>query len=515
MIGADILARSLHAAGTGILFNLSGNQVMPLYSPLVDAGIRLVHTRTEAAAVHMADGYARLTERPCPVLVTAGPGHLNALGAIYVAKMAESPVVLLSGHAELTNLGRGAFQEIDQTGLARRVAKAAWVVREPARLGEELARAYRLATAGVPGPVCLGLPADVLRAVVPGCAPPPARRFARRAPAARGPAVDALLDAFRHARRPLLLTGAASARGSRWESVRRAAAAIGAPALPMESSRGANDPALGAARTIFARADLVVLVDRPADFALGFGRPPLFARGVRFLPTDIATLAAAGARAPAPERRTWCDEVAAAVSAGREDWPTVEASEATPMHPLRLVAAVRALIRPGDVVVSDGGEFGQWAQAGIARLDPRPELVVNGPSGAIGAALPFAIGAKLARPDARVFAFQGDGACGYHVAELDTAVRHGVELLLVVGDDGRWNAEVQIQKSLGGPPLDALGIPGVRYDRVAAAFGAHGERVTRPSELDGAFARALATGRPALVDAEIEPVPAPAFGAGH
>src|SRR6185369_10718042 len=110
-------------AGARVPFNLSGNQVMPLYSPLVDAGIDLVHTRHEAAAVHMADAYARLTERPCPVQVTAGPGHLNALPAIYVARMAESPVVLLSGHAELANLGRGAFQEMDQTGLGRRVAK--------------------------------------------------------------------------------------------------------------------------------------------------------------------------------------------------------------------------------------------------------------------------------------------------------------------------------------------------------------------------------------------------------
>src|SRR5437868_10525586 len=108
--GADLLVQALAAAGTTILFNLSGNQIMPLYTPLVDAGIDLVHTRHEAAAVHMADAYARLTERPCPVLLTAGPGHANALGAIYVATMAESPVVVLSGAAELANAGKGAFQ---------------------------------------------------------------------------------------------------------------------------------------------------------------------------------------------------------------------------------------------------------------------------------------------------------------------------------------------------------------------------------------------------------------------
>src|SRR3989442_12607088 len=105
MTGAALLARGLAAAGARLLFTLSGNQVMPLYDHLVDAGIALLHTRHEAAAVHMADAYARLTERPCPVLLTAGPGHANALGALYVARMAESPVVLLSGHSELRDAG--------------------------------------------------------------------------------------------------------------------------------------------------------------------------------------------------------------------------------------------------------------------------------------------------------------------------------------------------------------------------------------------------------------------------
>ncbi|HEY3108643.1 MAG TPA: thiamine pyrophosphate-binding protein, partial [Chloroflexota bacterium] len=282
--GATVLASALKQAGVETLFNLSGNQIMPLYSPLVDAGVRLIHTRHEASAVHMADAGARLTERPCPALVTAGPGHTNALTATYLAWLAESPVVLLSGHAELANQGLGAFQEMDQVGLARRVAKAAWLATDPARLGDDLARAYRLAASGRPGPVHISLPADVLRANAPDPPPvPAASAFEPRPRRPTGQQTAALLDLIGAARRPLLLAGPAMARGRRWAAVKSLADALGAPALPIESPRGANDPSLGAVRTVFPRADLVVLLGRRVDFSLGFGRQPLFSPEVRFV----------------------------------------------------------------------------------------------------------------------------------------------------------------------------------------------------------------------------------------
>ena len=514
--GAQLLADAIRNAGVRTVFNLSGNQIMPLYSPLVDAGIDLLHVRHEAAAVHMADAWSRLTEQPSLVLLTAGPGHANALGATYVARMAESPVVILSGASELSRAGQGAFQEIDQAGMAKRVAKAAWLSRNPARLGDDLARAFRLAATGRPGPVSLSLPADVLRADAGGAAAPPSRAFRARRATASDTDARALLETIGRARRPLLLAGPAVARGSGWTLVRRLAERTGAPALPMDSSRGANDPTLGGVRTIFPKADLAVLVDRDPDFSLGFGRPPVFAPDVRLVRTSRAVVERAiGLPGASPTGTAWAEKVAAAMRLGRETWPAVEASSDVPMHPLRLVAGVRAHMQPGDVFVSDGGEFGQWAQAGAASLDPSPDRVVNGPSGAIGAAIPFAIGAALARPDARIFAFQGDGACAYHLTEVDTAVRRNLPFVLTIGNDGKWNAEVQIQRNLGGAPLDCLELGPVRYDRAAAGLGAHGEWLTRPDEVDGAVRRALATGKPAVLNALIQGIAAPTFGSAH
>jgi len=133
--GADLVVEALTAAGVKNLFTLSGNQILSVYDATNGRAIRLIHTRHEAAAVHMADGWGRLTEQPGVALVTAGPGHCNALSALYVALMAESPVVLLSGHCPRSQIGRGAFQEIDQVAAARPVTKAAWLAEDPQTSG--------------------------------------------------------------------------------------------------------------------------------------------------------------------------------------------------------------------------------------------------------------------------------------------------------------------------------------------------------------------------------------------
>src|SRR5262245_33391533 len=160
--GADLLARSLAAAGTRHLFALSGNHVMPVFDAALDAGLQLIHVRHEAAAVHMADAWGRLTGDPGVALVTGGPGHANAVGALYTALAAESPLVLLSGHAPLSELGRGAFQEMAQADLATPVTKASWTARDPALLAADVGRALAVARSDRPGPVHISLPFDVL-----------------------------------------------------------------------------------------------------------------------------------------------------------------------------------------------------------------------------------------------------------------------------------------------------------------------------------------------------------------
>ncbi|MGH7421596.1 MAG: thiamine pyrophosphate-binding protein, partial [Candidatus Rokuibacteriota bacterium] len=164
--GAHLVVEALAVAGVRRLFSLSGNQILSLYDATLDSGLSILHTRHEAAAVHMADAWGRLTEEPGVALVTAGPGHCNAVSALYGALMAESPVVLLSGHAPAGQLGRGAFQEMDQAAVAAPVCKASWMAKDAARLGEDITAALDLARSGRPGPVHVSLPGDLLDAKV-------------------------------------------------------------------------------------------------------------------------------------------------------------------------------------------------------------------------------------------------------------------------------------------------------------------------------------------------------------
>src|SRR5690348_6485293 len=162
--GADALVRAMQTAGVRRIFTLSGNHIMSVFDAALDAGITLVHTRHEAAAVFMADAWGRLTGEPGVALVTGGPGHANAVAALYTALAADSPLVLISGHAPLAELGHGAFQEMRQADIAAPLAKASWTARSADTLGAEVARALREAKSGRPGPVHLSVPNDVLDA---------------------------------------------------------------------------------------------------------------------------------------------------------------------------------------------------------------------------------------------------------------------------------------------------------------------------------------------------------------
>jgi acetolactate synthase-1/2/3 large subunit len=523
--GATRLVDALVSAGVPRIFSLSGNQILSVYDATIGRDVAIVHTRHEAAAVHMADAWGRLTERPGVALVTAGPGHLNAISALYGARMAESPLLLLSGASPRGQRGRGAFQELDQVAAARPVVKAAWSVDDPAHVGADVARALALAGSGRPGPVHLSLPGDVLEAAAPDAAataPPPASPLVTERDAL------AVISLLAEAKRPLILTGPALGRGARRAAVQRLARATGAPALPIESPRGVNDPWLRAATARLGEADLVLLLGKPLDFSLRFGQA--FARDCRVVALDTeapsterATLAltvdpaasaerlAAVAAARAWPGTGWRDEVESARQATPPAWAEAGRSARTPLHPLRVCAALAPLVEAGAVLVADGGEFGQWVQAA---LEPR-ERLINGLSGSIGSALPMAVAAKLACPERAVLAVMGDGTFGFHAFELDTALRAGAPIVVVVGNDARWNAEHTLQlRHYGAERTIACELLATRYERVAEALGAHGELVERAEDLAPALARSLAAGRPACVNVMIDGLAAPTFGGG-
>jgi acetolactate synthase I/II/III large subunit len=528
--GADALVATLARAGVQRMFTLSGNHIMSVFDACLDQGIELIHTRHEAAAVHMADAWARLTGEVGVALVTGGPGHANAVSALYTVQMSESPVVLLSGHAPDNERGAGAFQEMRQADMAAPVTKASWTCTGAESVGADTDAAMRIALAGRPGPVHLSLPSDALEnaardgdggasRAVPAALPLEARTAAQ------------VVEFLAGASRPLILGGPATLTTRGRVRIAALEQATGVPVIGMESPRGINDPSLGAFPEILAQADRVLLLGKRLDFTLKFGRAPAVAADCRFIQIDpddyelqrsqraVGDRLALAVRAdtfvaieqlcrPASRSRAdgWLRDVRAALAT--RDTASDRPAEPGRLHPVELCAALQPVLdsHPQSVLVCDGGEFGQWAQACLHA----PRRVVNGPAGAIGSALPMALAGRLAEPGAPVIALMGDGTAGFHLAEFDTAVRYGLPLVAVIGNDARWNAEYQIQlKAYGRERTIGCELLPSRYDQVCVALGGHGEFVESPDQMAPALRRALASGRPACINVALQGVAAP------
>ena len=535
--GADIVVRTLDRAGHTTIFTLSGNHIMSLFDAAIASRLDLIHTRHEAAAVHAADAFGRLTGRPGLAMVTGGPGHANATAALMTALGQEAPLVLLSGHTETTQLGRGGFQELRQAEMAAPVAKASWVATDTARLGMEVAKAIRIATAGRPGPVHLSLPSDLLDAEVPATAIawPGAADFIAEPVTLSDPAADTVLALIAGAARPLLIAGPQLANRSGRALLTRIENATNLPACIMESPRGFADATLGAFADLAARCDLIVLLGKALDFTLKFGVAPAVDPACRFVMIDpdatilqrairekgprlafgcVADTHPAGntlirrASGHAPSTTVWLKEARSHLTDRPASWETLSSQTADKLHAIEVFRALKPYVErnPDSVLVCDGGEFAQWGQS-LLSCERR---MINGVTGSIGSSLPMALGARVVEGVAPVFAVLGDGTFGFHMAEFETAVRRNLPFIAVVGTDARWNAEYNLQvRDYGANRAVGCELMATRYDLVVTALGGHGELVRRPQEMQGAIERALASSKPACINVMIEPIPAP------
>ena len=538
--GADIVIRALEQQGVARVFTLSGNHIMSLFDAALGRSIDLVHVRHEAAAVHMADAWGRLTGEPGVAMVTGGPGHANAVGALFTALGAESPMVLLSGHAATWELGRGGFQELDQAAMAAPVTKASWMARSTATLAEDVGRAIDIARSGRPGPVHLSLPSDLLDDTVGGDLiswPKPQRRLGV---ALHEGIADAVLAALQAAARPVILAGPHLASRQGRALLAELEQATRVPAVVLESPRGVADATIGAFSEVMRRADLVVLLGKALDFTVRWLEPPVADKSARVIVLDPdgalvaraarekgerlligavadsmlaaqALIARAKLREPRPQG--WLAEARAAIDGRPRTWDRLASTTPGKLHPIEVFRALGPVVarNPATILICDGGEFAQWGQC----LLKAPRRMINSVTGAIGAGLPFALAARVHDADAPVFAVMGDGTFGFHMAEIETAVRRKLPFVAIVGNDACWNAESQLQRRhYGENRMHGCELLPARYDLLASALGGHGELVEAADQLDGAIARAIASGKPAVINVMTESIAAPVLSRG-
>ncbi len=549
-IGGHLVAEELYRAGVRDVFTLCGGHIAPIYDGCLRYGIRLIDTRHEQAAAHAGDGYARLTRGPGVALVTAGPGVTDAVTGIANAYQAQSPLIVLGGAAEVRSAGRGALQEMEQLPMMRSITKWCATASDPKRLRELVQTAVRQAISGVPGPVFLELPFDVLMAqvddnelVVPPLLPPWPRM--QSAPAQ----IEQAAALFRAASKPVIFAGSQVYWDGAPAALDRLCAATNIPVVCNGMGRGAlpadHPQVLSLARKKALRAtDLVLVIGTPLDFRVGFGAS--INPGAKIIQldrdvtqlgknraTDLALgghvdlvleqlLAALGGGAELRDRYApWLAELRAEEKkqngqlVGHMQLAGQPAGQ--PINHYQLAAALSEALGAGPngtgtigedvIIIGDGGDVVALASKVIPLSRPG-QWLDPGPLGCLGVGAPFALAAKALDNgnQKRVVVLSGDGSFGLNGFDFETCVRFGFKVTVVVGNDAAWGQIRGPQLMIFGPERSpATKLAPVRYDKVVEAFGGVGFHVEDASQLVSTLKQALESPQVACVNVALDP----------
>ncbi len=526
--GGCLAVRALKNEGVKCIFALSGGHVDPMFQGCLDEGIRLIDVRHEQAATFAADAWARVTGEPGVAIVTAGPGVTNSLTGIWHANECLSPVVVFGGRSPVSEFEVGALQELDSLSLVRPITKWSRTGFETARIPEYVSMAFRQALSGRPGPVYLEFPVDILEAEVDESSVVMPERYRTTAKAQGDPgmvrkAVDLLLSA----KNPLVIAGS----GTRWslagQELQELIETLGIPLVLLRMARGIvpedHPLCFGPTRVGTKQADVIMMVGARLNYALNYGRPALFSKDAKWIqvdiepveigrnrPIDVGIAGDAGAvlRQMLAEARVRCSKRGESpwvqgcreyVQARQEKLAAEMNSDSMPVHPARLCREIRDAIGRDAIVVMDGGDTTGWGGSILRGYHPY-QWLDNDPTGCLGVGVPFAMAAKLAKPDKQVLLLNGDGSFGLNCMEFDTMVRHNIPVVCVICNDEAWGMVMHDQQALGEDRVVGTRLGFTRYDRVVQGLGGYGEAVEKPQDIRPALERAFASGLPACVN---------------
>jgi thiamine pyrophosphate-dependent acetolactate synthase large subunit-like protein len=523
--GNDLVAQALADEGVETVFYLTGGPMVDVAARCIER-FRSVDVRHEQAAAMAAHAYSRVSGKPGVCFAASGPGATNLITGVGNAFLDAVPVVALGGASAVAQTGMGAFQEMDQVGMFKPITKWSERVIDTRRIPEIINKAFRVATSGQPGPVYVDLPGDVLyRRIDDSEVLFPKRAHVTPRVSADPALIKQAIALLKQAQRPIVLSGTGVFWSGAMAALKEFVETTGIPFYTTPQGRGviAEDHALsflGARNQAWKEADVALVVGTRLNFIIGFGLPPRWAENVKIIQVDISD-EEIGRNRPVDigivgdakvVLRQLLDE-AGDTFRGRKELPWIETlrgydkraleksqaflnSDAMPIHPLRLCKEVRDFMDRDAIIVVDGHEILNFARQSIPTHVPG-HRVNAGPNGCMGVAVPFGLGAKVAKPDTQVIVLSGDGSFGMNGMEIDTMVRHKIPALVVISNNGGW-------AGVGG--MDAgrdLGFS--RYDKMAEVFGGHGEFVEKPQDIRPALERAAASGKPAVVNVVTDP----------
>jgi thiamine pyrophosphate-dependent acetolactate synthase large subunit-like protein len=528
--GGQIAARQLRAAGIDTVFGVVAGPMIELFAGSQEAGLRVVGCRHEINGGFMAQAWGYQKKKPGVMIVGSGPAATNAITPLYVATASALPLVVLGGSAFGNTLGLGAFQELDQVSLAKPVAKWTGQVDSSARIAEWIHLALGKAVEGRPGGVYLDFPGHLVSNRVPE-----EQVTLRSAPEVTRPfpdpdAIARTADWLAAAERPLLLVG----KGAAWADAGPALAKLadlGIPYVTSPMARGTlpdDHPnfANGARSHALAAADVIVMFGGRFNWIFGLGRR--FAAGVKIVQVDVeaeeafsgANLSSAIVADAAIAAQQLCGALAgrklrsngSGWLAGLREAATQNEARAAkalhddsiPIQPYRLVNEVKAVLPRDAIVIEEGETIMGVCRAILPSYRNRGRLNA-GTTGCMGVGAPYAVGAKLACPDAPVVAVLGDYAFGAAAMVVETAQRVGAHPVFVVANnEGIAGHMIQDYMMPPGSPRIASLLP-ARYDKLAEMVDGFAAHVERPDQIRPALEQALGAGRVAVVNVRIDP----------
>ena len=466
LTGAHLFIRCLKQEGIEKVFTIVGDTILPLVEAAADEGIEFIDARHEGAALHMADGYARITGRPAAGIFTGGPGFSNAISALPAIYTSESPVVFIAGSAELPEKGMATFQEIDQVAMAAPVTKGSWLIHDRRRIPEFVATAFRTAMSGRPGPVHLTLPIDIQEQEISEDELPPylPQEYRNQGkPMADQTLIDQAASLLRRAHRPVIIAGNPARYSVAPEQMEKLAETTGIPVFTVEQARGLLDDehplcfgyadgSLNAAARRFREADVVLLLGKRLDHRYRYGG--IFDAGAKLIQADaseaeigrnrgvaigllgdlgaiVDQITTAAGKTQGANIDPWLNQLKEDRSAWLESLKSRATGEA-PMHPLDVFTRIEHLLDRDTVIVMDGGDYVQWGRCYFKARQPG-HFTRLGPLSHLGAGIPYGMAAKLAYPNNKVLVFMGDGSFGFYAMEYDTCIRHNIPITVVMG----------------------------------------------------------------------------------
>jgi acetolactate synthase-1/2/3 large subunit len=490
--GGQILIDQLVAQGVDRLTCVPGESYLAALDAMHDAPIDVMICRNEGGAAIMAEAYGKMTGRPGICFVTRGPGATNAAHGLHIAAQDSTPMILFAGQVGRDMLDREAFQEIDFGAVFGSIAKWVVEVKDAARLPEFVARAFRVAMQGRPGPVVVSLPEDMLTEMAEvGDAP-------RFEPAESWPSPAAMQqfdEMLAASKAPLAILG-----GSRWSeaactSFVRFAERAGLPVttsfrrshlFPADHPNYVGDVGIGPNPALSARvksADLILLLG---------GR-------LSEMPSSSYTLLALDSASPDQRRGGDTEELRASYIGWTEKAKPIPGA----FQYGEAMVWLRERLPPDAMICNGAGNFAGWIHRYYRFRKFGTQLAPT--SGSMGYGVPAAIMAKRQHPDRIVVCFAGDGCFLMNGQEFATAVQFGIPVIIIVIDNAMYGTIRMHQEANYPDRITATALKNPDFSAYAAAFGGHGERVERTEEFAPAFERALASGKPAILHCFLDP----------